>query len=282
MAERKTEPTGIRTGRRPGSVGPAPAFTPGVPLRDRFLEMEEIAAFFAAIQLRALLDGAPGETPSARPVRLATAALLYTGRRASALLSARWEDVDLDGATWTIPVADRVVVVGEVTPRRGAEPGPSVVPLCPTAVSIFRMLRAGAGASPWIATMPARRAEESPARIDAKVLVREFEGLQESGRLTLASPATIPDLRRTWLRWAGELGVQVERFEHGYRPARPVRAAVPRTAAGLHEQGVRLELLEEATARVGTAFDRVLRGDTARKGSVRLGRRRRARLERSD
>jgi integrase len=244
--------------------------------------MEEIAAFFAAIELRALLDGSPGESPSVRPVRLATAALLYTGRRASALLSARWEDVDLDGATWTIPVADRVVVAGEVTPRRWAEPGPPVVPLCPTAVSIFRMLRAEAPASPWIATMAAQRAEEPPARIDAKAIVREFESLQESGRLTLASPATIPDLRRTWLRWAGELGIQVERFEHGYGHARAVRAAEPRIRADLYEQGVRLELLEEATARVGTAFDRVLRGDTVKAGSVRLGRRRRARPERSD
>jgi integrase len=63
---------------------------------------------------------------------------LLTAQRGGELLSARWEDVDLDGGLWTIPAA--------VAKNKRAHR----VPLSGPAVEILRGLKAAVGASPWI------------------------------------------------------------------------------------------------------------------------------------
>lgn len=220
---------------------------------DRFLTLEEIAAFFTSIDLDGLLDGTARETRIEISARLAMAALLYTGQRAAALLDARWEVVDLEGATWTIPVADRGI--GKKVP---AEARPLIVPLSPTTVSIFRQLRSVADDSPWVVILPSAHEDGPPARVDDEVVARAFELLQESGRLRLTRAATIHDLRHTWRTWAGELGVRLDLFEERLDQARAVREARIDAAASIYEESVRLELRGEAMERAGSVFDRVL------------------------
>jgi hypothetical protein len=69
------------------------------PPRQRVLSPEELQQLLAALGAPCARDAKTG--------RLALLLLLLTGKRTGELLRARWEHVDLEGALWTIPEADR-------------------------------------------------------------------------------------------------------------------------------------------------------------------------------
>lgn len=97
-------------------------------VRNRNLSADEIGLFWRA------LDKAPRMSEQAKA---ALRLLLLTGVRSGELLQARWSDVDLDKALWTIPVANQ-----KLTKAQAAKARPFVIPLPPTPVDLFRELRA--------------------------------------------------------------------------------------------------------------------------------------------
>lgn len=239
--------------------------------RDRFLTAAELGALFGALGLQALLDGTAKTARLQPATRLAMAALLYTGTRTGALLNAKWDAVDLKEATWTVPVADQ-----KLTAEARKKARPFVVPLCPTAVAIFKRLQKEAGKSPWVVTSPVEREDLVPAKLEDKALVRALRRLQQSGRLKLEPTATVHDLRRTWRTWAAELGISVDIAEKALGHVAANQAAGFSAAADIYDRSERLEARREAMNLVGAAFDRVLRGEAAK--VVPLGERRRRRV----
>jgi integrase len=114
------------------TTNPADALDPdslGVVSRicERHLTTKEIAAFWQAID-----QG--GATPQ---VRIALRLLLLLGVRSGELLRATWSELDLEAATWTIPVAHQ-----KLTKRQETKARPWVVPLPPAAVELLKELEA--------------------------------------------------------------------------------------------------------------------------------------------
>jgi len=94
-------------------------------LSDRFLSSEEIPLFWRALE------------PVTPTIRSALRLLLLTGVRSGELLQATWEEVDLEAATWTIPVAHQ-----KLSLKAEKQAKPFVIPLPPTALSIMKELQA--------------------------------------------------------------------------------------------------------------------------------------------
>lgn len=116
--------------------------------------------------------------------RLALEALILTATRSGEVRGARWSELDLDSATWTIP-AERT--------KTGKRTGkPHIVPLSPAAVDVFR------------------RAE--PLRITESELV--FHGSKRGQRLSdmtllkvlrdLKEPFTVHGFRSAFRDWVAE------------------------------------------------------------------------------
>jgi integrase len=162
--------------------------------RDRWLTAEEIPAFWRALDAAVL-----GDPTKAQKLRPATAAalrlLLLTAARTGELLRARWTDVDLDAATWTIPVENQ-----KLTRAQERRARPFVIPLPPTAVALFEVLRDQADGAPWV--LPGRgRANGAASRrghYDEKTLGHAVRRLVEAKILALpGGPVTPHDLRRS-------------------------------------------------------------------------------------
>ncbi|HET8542090.1 MAG TPA: tyrosine-type recombinase/integrase [Anaeromyxobacter sp.] len=170
----------------------------------------EIAAFWRALEA----DRAPqpmerpdprtGKVQSyAQPLHTMTAGtatalkiLLLTGVRTGALLNARWENVDLDGGTWTIPPSDQ-----KLTKRQEREAKPFVVPLTATALDLLKGLRKLARSSTWV--MASEKSHDGI--LNEKTLGHALLRLQRSGRLVLAGGEVRPhDLRRTMRTHLGQ------------------------------------------------------------------------------
>jgi len=94
---------------------------------ERHLTAKEIPAFWHAIDKG-------GATPQ---VRIALRLLLLLGVRSGELLRATWSELDLEAATWTIPVAHQ-----KLTKRQEAKARPWVVPLPPATVELLKELEA--------------------------------------------------------------------------------------------------------------------------------------------
>lgn len=163
-------------------------------ISDRHLSADEIPVFW-----RALDAAVQSERRVAQKLRPATAAafkvLLLTAVRTGELLRARWEDVDLDAATWTIPVTNQ-----KLTKAQERHAKPFVIPLPPTAVEILAFLRDQADGSPWVLPGKARKAGEEPAQAhyDERTLGHALRRLHASKALVLpGGPVTPHDLRRT-------------------------------------------------------------------------------------
>lgn len=113
-------------GIRRGLVEANPAYGIGAPggkeqQRDRVLSEDEIRRVWAALD---------GESPKVAAIfRLA----FLTAQRKSEVTGMRWDEIDLDGACWTI------------TAERSKNKLSHRVPLGPQAVAILRELKAGAG-----------------------------------------------------------------------------------------------------------------------------------------
>jgi integrase len=107
--------------------------------------------------------------------------------RKTELLAARWENVDLEGGTWTLPP--------EVTKNKKG----FVIPLPPTVVGWFRELLLIGGNSPWVV----------PGRITLKPRSRSTlnEALERLG--AKIRHFTVHDLRRTARSHLGRLGIDV-------------------------------------------------------------------------
>jgi integrase len=104
--------------------------------------------------------------------RTALLMLITTGARLSEVLRARWEDVDLDAATWRIP-----------SPKAGT---PQIVPLHIGTVDLLRSLPHTTG--PWI--IPGRNPQKR--RADLK---KPWAEVKKASKVT---DITIHDLRRTF------------------------------------------------------------------------------------
>jgi len=169
--------------------------------RARWLDAEELAALFVALDLNALLAGTAKPQKLSATTRLGIALLYYVPVRSHSLVSAEWKEIDLDSARWTVPAAKL-----KLHRDARAEARPFTVPLPPAAVAILRVLRELAGSSPWVLASP-----KSPKKhVAPKVLVRALSRLQGTGRLEFGSRLTVHDARRARGAWAGELGVSFE------------------------------------------------------------------------
>lgn len=156
--------------------------------RDRWLTAEELPVFW-----RALDDAEKLRPATAAALRL----LLVTAVRTGELLRARWPEVDLERALWTIPVANQ-----KLTRAQERHAKPFVIPLPPLAVGLFEVLQDQADGSPWV--LPGRGkangAESKRGHYDEKTLGHAMRRLQEGDApvLTLQGGAMTPhDLRRT-------------------------------------------------------------------------------------
>lgn len=227
--------------------------------RDRYLDEGEVRALFEALDLTALLDGSARARRLSVTMRLGIAFQLYVPTRTQSVIAARWDEVDLDAARWTIP-ADRLKVRSK---RERAKARPFVVPLPETAVAILHRLREEAGESPWILTSPRSKPDEEPRHVEGKALIRALERLQAGGKLALAARVTVHDLRRTWRTWAEEVGVDDVVAEKclGHRAAMQ-RKGFSR-AADVYARAERLDQRAAAMALVAAAFDRVRLGTAA-------------------
>lgn len=151
--------------------------------RKRWLEAEEIKAFYAAL----------GKAPRmSEPLKLAYRLLLITAVRSGELLKAQWKDVDLDKKTWTIPPENQKVKLEKIP-----ETDPFVIPLPAQAVAIFEQLKVYAEKSPWV--MASSRSESG--RYDDKSLghgLRRLFALKVGDEPLLdIEPFAPHDLRRT-------------------------------------------------------------------------------------
>lgn len=215
--------------------------------RKRRLSPDEIRALFEVLDLSAILDGTAKEWRLTETVRLGIALLFYVPARSHSLIAARWEEIDLNGARWTIPPAKLKLHKDE-----RAVANAFVMPLPSSAVAILRKLRALAGESPWVLAA----ARDSKQHINRKALVRALERLQESGRLALGSPFTVHDARRTWRSMASDLGVAFEVAERSLAHVLP----------GVAETYDRAEMVERRAAAadlVAAALDRIRLGKAA-------------------
>jgi integrase len=161
----------------------------------RFLSPTEIGELWRA------LDDYRGLTPT---VRNGLRLLLLTGVRTGELLKARLEDVDLEKATWTVPVANQ-----KLTREKEKTARPWIVPLAPMALALVKELHGLAKTlrSPFL--MASFHGGDDGAALTEKSLNhamrRLFVGAQPLLKFEGDRP-TPHDLRRTVRTYLGELG----------------------------------------------------------------------------
>jgi integrase len=191
------------------SVDPAAGLKTGnsTPRATWLSTTEQLAAFFEAVDLRALLAGEEAPSSLSEVVRLSLGFLAVVPVRKEAFRTARWSEVDLDAGTWTVPV-ERLKAKEE---RRRAMK-PQVVVLPPTALRILKRLRTlTPPGSPWVLTSrePVKPGE-TVRPISEATQIRCLVRLQEApARLSLPSRLTVHDLRRTWASHAASDAVGV-------------------------------------------------------------------------
>lgn len=126
--------------------------------------------------------------------------LLLTGAREREIGGARWDEVDFDGCTLTLPA--------DIAGRSKSRDHPHIVPLCPQAVTILKRLKLRAGRSAFIFPSPLTRDKDraaSQSRVENAKAVIDKALLDRSG---LFDPSwTIHDLRRTVRSRLSELKV---------------------------------------------------------------------------
>lgn len=162
----------------------------------RYLAAEEIPALWRALDASRL-------TPT---VKVGLKAILLTGVRSCELLRARWEDVDLEAGTWTIPIANQ-----KLTKKQEQTARPWTVPLTPAVVALFKQLQVLAQASPWVMASPVEPKEATSEKALNAGMRKLFEARPgEEPLLELVEPRPTPhDLRRTVRTHLGNtLGVQ--------------------------------------------------------------------------
>jgi integrase len=176
-----------------------------VNVSDRFLSAEEIPVFWRSLDAAVAAD-----RPAHRKLHPSTAAalrlLLLTAARSGELLQARWEHVDLDAGTWTIPIENQ-----KLTRAQERHAKPFVIPLAPAALDLFRELRAVTGRARWVMASDAAHGHYTD-----KALGRAMRRLQEGEEPVLKLPggeASPHDLRRTARTHLGKLRVPLHVVE---------------------------------------------------------------------
>lgn len=149
----------------------------------RYLSSEEIAAFWKALDR--------GNTSPT--VRKGLRFVLLTGVRSSELLQAKWDEVDLDAATWTVPVEHQ-----KLSLRQAPNARPWAVPLAPLPVQILRELKALAEgiSSPYVMASFADEGEAISEKALNHAMRKLFTGNEPLLRFEGERP-TPHDLRRT-------------------------------------------------------------------------------------
>jgi len=188
------EAFGEEIARNPAAVLRRDALGVRTKIGKRTLGPDEIPAFW-----RALDAHRPGARRLLFQVRLALRLLLLIGIRTGELLKARWVDVELEAAIWTIPVENQ-----KLNPSQLPDAKPWIVPLAPDALALFRELKKIAGRSPWVVSS----AKAEGGHITEKALSHALRGLFDGGLLELPGGRCTPhDLRRTVRTKLGDLGV---------------------------------------------------------------------------
>lgn len=162
-------------------------------VRDRNLTADEIGKFWHA------LDKAPRMSDQAKA---ALRLLLLTGVRSGELLKAKWVDVDLDNARWTIPVANQ-----KLTKKQAEKARPFVIPLPPMAVALFEDLKGMADKSEWVMASDAEEGhytDKALGRANRRLLTLKVERDGEKVPLLDIPPYSPHDLRRTMRSRMGE------------------------------------------------------------------------------
>lgn len=157
--------------------------------RARILTDAEIAAWWHALDGRLTITTRAG-------LRL----LLLTGVRSAELLGARWDEIDFQAATWTIPV-ERI----KAKPGKRPHLRPRVIPLAPGVLAQLRKLEALAEGSRFV--LPSDTTDGGRLHDGAfkAAMHRIFKG---PGALKIADPRPVPhDLRRTFRSGLSQLKV---------------------------------------------------------------------------
>jgi integrase len=156
-------------------LGPRP------PVKKRvMLTTEDLRALLATVDTLGTENG------------LALRILLATCVRTNELVTARWENIDLDNGSWFVP--------NESTKTRTG----FLVPLAPAAVNWFRELHDFAGGSPFV--LPARVARKVGQPITTRTLWAAITRAFETGRLTVTK-FTPHDTRSTAKGHMRNLGI---------------------------------------------------------------------------
>jgi integrase len=167
--------------------------------RQRWLDENELPIFWRALDAKARRDEVGGHDTERRRMAAALRLLLVLGLRSSELRLARWEHVDFQAGTLTIPVDHQ-----KLTPTQAEQARPFVVPLPSLAVDLLRELETLADGAPRLLAT------------EEKVLGRYMRGLfrgepkrrvKPHPALRKLAPAQPHDLRRTCRSWLGRLGV---------------------------------------------------------------------------
>lgn len=161
--------------------------------RDRALSKDELRKFYSALAAATFLS----------PVYAhAFHLLLFTLCRKGELVRARWDNVDLEGATWTVPKADQKIGI------------PHVVPLSRQAVAHFQALKALAGKSPHVLASLDGRKEKPLAESSLNWALYQLLRKRGDEPALLNIPAfTLHDFRRTASTLLHGKGFQMEWVE---------------------------------------------------------------------
>jgi integrase len=116
-----------------------------------------------------------------------------TAARQGELVKAKWRNVDLDEATWTIPPANRKLKKSVESSARDF-----VVPLSPLALALFRELKENARASDWVVPSPMHAGSAGFSLVTLSTACRNFFDRRDGKPAALKMPPFTPhDLRRT-------------------------------------------------------------------------------------
>ena len=143
--------------------------------------------------------------------------------RRSELTNALWKNVDFEACSWFIPAED------------AKNKSAIKIPLSQQLLELFHQLRDEAKGSKYVLGGLA------PASL-SKALKR----LQDSGRLDLAQPIRLHDLRRSYSTFLGDLGVQPHVIEKALNHSLEGVAAIYNRADLYSERATAIKLLSDA------------------------------------
>jgi len=147
--------------------------------RDRLLSSEEIKAFWHGLDNASMFES----------TKLALRLQLVTAQRKGELVSAEWEEFDLNNGWWTIPAS------------KAKNGNHHRVPLSPLALKLLKELKALAKDSKWLLPSPRGNNHVIPTSIDHALR----NNLEKFGENT--KPFTPHDLRRTAASHMTALGI---------------------------------------------------------------------------